>query len=100
MGPGSRLASTTRGCGWHLPSEGRDAAAEFAAAHIPGAQFFDIDRIADRTSELPHMLPGAADFAAALGAMGIASDDRVVVYDGAGLMSAPCGPTCKPTPSR
>ena len=83
--PGLRVLDAS----WHLPSERRDAAAEFAAAHIPGAQFFDIDRIADRTSELPHMLPGAADFAAALGAMGIGSDDRVVVYDGAGLMSAP-----------
>ena len=83
--PGLRVLDAS----WHLPSEGRDAAAEFAAAHIPGAQFFDIDRIADRARGLPHMLPGAADFAAALGAMGVASDDRVVVYDGAGLMSAP-----------
>ena len=73
---------------WALPSEGRDPAAEFAAAHIPGARFFDIDLIADRASPLPHMLPAAAEFAATVGAMGVGNDDRVVVYDSAGLMSA------------
>ena len=73
---------------WYLPSEGRDPAAEFAAAHVPGAQFFDIDRIADRASGLPHMLPSAEDFATAVGAMGIGNDDSVVIYSGAGLMGA------------
>ena len=73
---------------WYLPAEGRDAAAEFAAAHVPGGQFFDIDRIADTASPLPHMLPSPADFAAAVGAMGIGEGDRVIVYDSAGLMSA------------
>jgi len=73
---------------WYLPSAGRDPTAEFAAAHIPGAQFFDIDQLSDRANPLPHMLPAADDFAAAVGAMGVGEDDRVVVYDGAGLMSA------------
>jgi thiosulfate/3-mercaptopyruvate sulfurtransferase len=73
---------------WHMPQAGRDARAEFETAHIPGAVFFDIDAIADRTTPLPHMLPGAEAFAAAVGALGIGSGDRVVVYDVRGVVSA------------
>ncbi len=73
---------------WYLPSEGRDPRAEFEAGHIPGARFFAIDDIADRTSNLPHMLPSASAFADAVGELGISNDDRVIVYDGAGLFSA------------
>ena len=74
---------------WHLPTAGRNAAAEFAEAHIPGAVFFDIDAIADRTSPLPHMLPAPDQFAAMVGALGIAETDTIVVYDSLGLYSAP-----------
>jgi thiosulfate/3-mercaptopyruvate sulfurtransferase len=73
---------------WHMPQLKRDARAEFETAHIPGAAFFDIDAIADHTTSLPHMLPGAADFAAAVGALGIGNTDRVVVYDVRGVVSA------------
>lgn len=47
---------------WHMPDTGRDAKAEFRAAHIPGAQFFDIDDIADTRSDLPHMAPPPEKF--------------------------------------
>lgn len=73
---------------WHMPQLQRDARAEFARAHIPGAVFFDIDAIADRTTPLPHMLPTAEAFAEAVGALGVGSDDRVVVYDVRGVISA------------
>jgi thiosulfate/3-mercaptopyruvate sulfurtransferase len=73
---------------WHMPHLKRDAHAEFVAAHIPGAVFFDIDRIADRATSLPHMLPPAEEFADAMGALGIATGDRVVVYDARGVVSA------------
>jgi thiosulfate/3-mercaptopyruvate sulfurtransferase len=73
---------------WHMPQLKRDAHAEFVAAHIPGAVFFDIDRIADPATSLPHMLPTAQAFAEAVGALGIGSDDRVVVYDVRGVVSA------------
>ena len=68
--------------------EGRDAKAKFAARHIPGAVFFDIDEIADGESALPHMMPDAETFAASVGALGIGNGSRVVVYDGHGLFSA------------
>lgn len=73
---------------WHMPAAGRDAKAEFKAEHIPGAVFFDIDRVADTSLPLPHMLPEPEMFADAAGAMGISEDDTVVIYDSVGLFSA------------
>ena len=73
---------------WYLPVHGRDARAEYASGHIPGAVFFDIDRIADAASPLPHMLAKPEDFARIAGAMGIAETDTIIVYDGMGLFSA------------
>lgn len=74
---------------WYLPTEGRNPAAEFEAAHIPGAVFFDIDEIADTSSALPHMLPKPEQFGEWMGALGFSNNDRIVVYDGPGLFSAP-----------
>ena len=74
---------------FYLPAMRRDAAAEYLAGHIPGAVHFDIDEIADKTNPLPHMLPSAEQFSRAAGALGISERDTIVVYDGAGLFSAP-----------
>jgi thiosulfate/3-mercaptopyruvate sulfurtransferase len=74
---------------WHLATTGRSAEDEYRAAHIPGAVFFDIDRVADTKDPLPHMLPTAEEFAKAVGALGIDERQRIVVYDGLGLSSAP-----------
>jgi thiosulfate/3-mercaptopyruvate sulfurtransferase len=74
---------------FYLPAQKRDARGEYLAGHIPGAVFFDIDVIADHSTDLPHMLPGPAQFGNAVGALGIADTDTIVVYDGAGLNSAP-----------
>ena len=74
---------------FYLPAMKRDAAAEFLAGHIPGAARFDVDEIADKSSPLPHMLPSKEFFASAVGALGISDRDTIVVYDGAGLFSAP-----------
>lgn len=71
-----------------LPDAGRDARAEYADAHIPGAQFFDIDEISDTRSQLPHMAPPPEKFVSRVRAMGIGDGHRVVVYDQAGLFSA------------
>ncbi len=73
---------------WHMPDAGRDAAAEHAAAHIPGARFFDIDALSDAADPLPHMAPAPDAFAERMGALGIGDGDQVVVYDAHGLMSA------------
>lgn len=74
---------------FYLPTQNRNAKAEYLAAHIPGAVFFDIDAVADHSTDLPHMLPGPAEFGKAVGALGIGDKDTIVVYDGLGLFSAP-----------
>ena len=74
---------------WYLPAEQRDPAAEFEAAHIEGAVFFDIDGVRDPDNPLPHMLPSAQQFGEEMARLGISNGDAIVVYDGAGLFSAP-----------
>lgn len=76
---------------WFLPAMARDAKAEYAAGHIPGAVFLDIDAVADTSVDLPHMLLSPQAFAAWAGANGIAETDDIVVYDGAGVFSSPRG---------
>lgn len=73
---------------WHMPADGRDARAEYTAAHIPGARFFEIDEIADTRSALPHMAPPPEKFISRMRAMGIGDGHQVVVYDTHGLFSA------------
>lgn len=73
---------------WYLPNQKRTGREDFDERRIPGAVFWDIDAIADPATDLPHMLPNAAAFAAAMGALGIGDGMRVVVYDSFGLMSA------------
>jgi thiosulfate/3-mercaptopyruvate sulfurtransferase len=73
---------------WYMPAEQRNPSAEFVDAHLPGAQFFDIDGIADKNSDLPHMLPTAAEFARDVGKLGISNQDHVICYDGGYMASA------------
>lgn len=73
---------------WYLPAMERDARAEYDAAHIPGARFFDIDEISDHRSELPHMAPPVEKFISRMRAMGVGDGHQVVVYDGMGMFSA------------
>ncbi|MBV9260348.1 MAG: 3-mercaptopyruvate sulfurtransferase, partial [Pseudolabrys sp.] len=62
---------------------------EYETAHIPGAVFFDVNKIADTSTDLPHMLPGPDQFGKMMGALGISEKDTIVVYDGMGFLSAP-----------
>lgn len=68
-----------------LPTETRSAKADYLEAHIPGAVFFDIDAIADHTTDLPHMLPRPEEFARAMEELGLGDGMRFVVYDNANL---------------
>ena len=73
---------------FYLPGDPRTAQGEYDKAHIAGAVLFDLDRIADHSTALPHMLASPPAFAEAVGRLGIGDGDRVVVYDHLGLMSA------------
>ncbi len=74
---------------FYLPTQNRNAKAEYLAEHLPGAVFFDIDAVADHSTDLPHMLPGPTQFGEAAGKLGIGETDTIVVYDGLGLFSSP-----------
>lgn len=71
-----------------LPGAIPTAREDYETRHIPGAQFFDIDAVADTASSLPHMLPDPETFAQHAEAFGISNTTQVVVYDTPGLMSA------------
>ncbi len=75
----------------YLPTDGKDGAAEFALAHIPGARFFDIDVIADPDTALPHMVPSPGRFERLLGELGVSNASRIVFYDQKGIASSPRG---------
>jgi len=76
---------------WFLPNDGRNGMDSFRAKRIPNARFFDLDKVIDKRSPYPHMLPSPSEFASAMSALGIRRDDTVVVYDTAelGIFSAP-----------
>jgi thiosulfate/3-mercaptopyruvate sulfurtransferase len=73
-------------CRWYL--EGRSGRAAYEAGHLPGAIFVDLDaaltRPADPAAAGRHPLAEPADFAAAMGALGIGDADVVIAYDDAG----------------
>ena len=73
---------------WYFPQEKRNAEQEFIECHIPGASFFDIDKIKDSESDLPHMLPPSEMFNSSVRKLGIGDGHKVVIYDGFGMRSA------------
>jgi thiosulfate/3-mercaptopyruvate sulfurtransferase len=73
---------------YYLPTMKRNARQEYLDAHIPGAVFFDIEDIADHTTDLPHMLPKPEAFSSAVRDLGIGDGQTIVVYDGIGLYGA------------
>lgn len=73
---------------WYLPGAGRDAQAEYDAAHITDARFIALDAVSDARSDLPHMAPPPEKFASRMRSLGVGDGHQVVIYDGAGLFSA------------
>ncbi|MGH7187144.1 MAG: rhodanese-like domain-containing protein, partial [Pseudomonadota bacterium] len=82
--PDLRIVDAT----YYLPIQGKDAYSEYLDRHIPGAVFFDIDEIASKETDLPHMLPSPEKFASAVRTLGLGDGNRIVVYDAHGMMSA------------
>lgn len=73
---------------WYMPASGRDAKAEYAAAHIPGAVHFDLEAISDPHASAPHMLPPPEMFSSRVRRLGLGNGNKIVCYDGSGLFSA------------
>ena len=66
---------------WFLPTVDRDAHAEYEAAHIPGAVFFDLDAVCEARELHPHMVPSPARFSQRVRQLGLGDGVRIVVYD-------------------
>ena len=76
---------------WHLPDAKRDAAAEYAAGHIPGAVFMNLGELVDSAAPFDNTLPGAEKFASRMQSLGLGDGSRVVVYDDSAVKSAARG---------
>ncbi len=74
---------------WYLPMHQRDPRQEYQSAHIPGAVFFDQDKVVDPGSALPHTLPSPSVFAEHASRLGLSDGDTIVVYDAMGMFTAP-----------
>ncbi|MFZ9394970.1 MAG: sulfurtransferase [Erythrobacter sp.] len=72
----------------HLPASGRDAAAEYAESHIPGARFFDLAVLVDETSDVPQALPRPEQLAMELARCGASPSSRIVFYDDSAVKTA------------
>lgn len=60
--------------------------ADFERAHIPGAQFIDLQAdLSDQSGSLRFMLPSPDAFAAAMGRLGVGDESRVVLYSTANV---------------
>ena len=82
--PGIKILDATS----HLPTLGRNAKEEHLACRIAGAGWFDIDKISDGSSKLPHTLPSAEFFQSKMQELGIENDDHVIVYCDSVFLSA------------
>ena len=76
-------------CSWYMPQEKRNAKKEYEAMHIKNAYFFDIDKISDIKTNLPHMLPSQSKFEKKVRSFGINQNSLIAVYDVKGIFSSP-----------
>ena len=60
---------------------GRDPAAEYERAHIPGAVFMNLGELRDTDSDLPMTLPSPEKFASRMQSLGLGDGSRIVLYD-------------------
>lgn len=72
----------------HLPAAARDAGAEFAAAHIPGARFLGLGTLFDAASPVPYAFPTPAHLAERLAGLGVGPDAAIVIYDDSAIRTS------------
>lgn len=69
--------------------EAMSGRADYEKGHIPSALFADLmGDLADADSPISYALPTPEQFCAAMGALGVGDDSRVVLYDGYGSVWA------------
>ena len=75
-------------CSWHMPNVKRNAYEEYIKEHIAGAIFFDLDKYSDTNTDLPHMLPSLTNWGKNVSNLGIANNDRIIIYDNSDVLSS------------
>ncbi|MFN4019596.1 MAG: sulfurtransferase [Erythrobacter sp.] len=73
---------------YHLPAANRDAAADYAAGHVPGARFLELGSLFDAGSSVPYAFPTPGQIAARLASLGVGADDAIVLYDDSAIRTA------------
>ena len=65
-------------CSWHIPNTYRNPLNEFKKRHIKNSQFFDIDKISNQKTKLPHMAPPAHLFQNTMRSFGVNNKSKIV----------------------
>lgn len=73
-----------------LPGLPENLQESFELKRIPGARFFDIEAVSDHACPLPHTVPTQEQFESALSALGITTEDFIVLYGQHGMTMGPC----------
>ena len=73
---------------FYLPDSGLNAEEEYKKKHIPGAVFFDINKVADPNNSLPHMIPQKDLFSKMMQNLGLNNEDEIVIYDNSSFLSS------------
>jgi thiosulfate/3-mercaptopyruvate sulfurtransferase len=68
-----------------------DTRARYVAQHLPGAVFFDIEKLSDHSTALPHVLPLPEEFSRSMAELGVGDAMDIVIYEQEGVFSAPRG---------
>ena len=71
-------------CRWYI-NDKKKGNEEYYKEHIPGAIFFDLEKISNLKNPIPHMLPKKEKFISFLKNNGITPDNDIVIYDQIGF---------------
>jgi thiosulfate/3-mercaptopyruvate sulfurtransferase len=66
-----------------------DTYGRYLENHLPGALFFDIEKLSDHATSLPHMLPSPEAFSQAMSTLGVDQTMTICIYEQQGVFSAP-----------
>ncbi len=75
-------------CSWHMPNENRNGYKEFLNEHLKNSIFFDLDKNSNKNTDLPHMLVNKKTWEKIMSSMGIANEDKIVIYDNSDVISS------------
>ena len=74
---------------WYLPIQERNAYEEYKKSHIPHALYFDIDKVCNIESDLPHTVPTELQFTSNIEELGINNKSHIILYCHDGIETSP-----------